>query len=439
MRESARHFANWSWLGLPLGLMTLAVQAQTVQDMRVADAAGHTRAVIDLSAPVQYRLFQLSKPDRIVIDLDRADLGKKFELPQQTGSIERVRSGHHGKNGLRLVLDMKESARPKSFLLQPGQKHGYRLVVDLYSDPLLAEKKAPVVAAPKAREVVVAIDAGHGGIDPGATGPHGTHEKDITLKVARDLAREIDKQPGMKAVLTRDGDTFIPLKRRYQIAREHDADLFISVHADAFRNKTAQGSSVWVLSPRGKTSEAARWLADRENRADLVGGVSLDDKDDTLAAVLLDLSQGASMQISNAVARNVLHALARLGPTHRGYVEHANFVVLRSPDVPSILVETAFITNPHEERQLRSSTHRKKLADAILEGVKNYFESSPPVGTWFALQARKRGDRHVVARGETLSAIAHQYGVSIAKLQQANEMADSNSLRAGAVLMIPTG
>lgn len=439
MRIRARHIALWSWAGLVLVLMACSAQAQTVESMRISNAAGHTRAVIDLSGPVQYRLFQLSKPDRIVIDLDRADLGTRFAVPQQIGSIERVRSGHIGDKGLRLVLDMNEAAHPKSFLLQPGQKHGYRLVVDLYSDPLLAERKSPPFVAPTARKVVVAIDAGHGGIDPGASGSNGTYEKDITLKVAKDLAREINKQPGMKAVLTRDGDTFIPLKRRYQLAREQNADLFISVHADAFRNKSARGSSVWVLSPRGKTSEAARWLADRENRADLVGGVSLDDKDDTLAAVLLDLSQGASMQISSAVARNVLNALAKLGPTHRGYVEHANFVVLRSPDVPSILVETAFITNPHEERQLRTAGHRKKLAGAILDGVKNYFESSPPVGTWFAQQARARGDQHVVERGETLSAIAHQYGVSVANLQQANKLANSNSLRAGAVLMIPTG
>lgn len=438
MRGIARQPVLLILAGLLLEMAAYAAPAQTVEDMRVASAAGHTRAVLDLSGPVQYKLFQLSNPDRIVIDLDGASLAEKFAAPEATGSIRNVRSGHHGKDGLRLVLDMSETAHPKSFLLQPGAKNGYRLVVDLYSDPVLAEKKAPALLAPKARDVIVAVDAGHGGIDPGATGPHGTHEKDITLKVARDLARDINSQPGMKAVLTRDGDTFIPLKRRYQIAREHNADLFISIHADAFRNKDARGSSVWVLSPRGKTSEAARWLADRENRADLVGGVSLDDKDDTLAAVLLDLSQGASMQISSAVARNVLHSLARLGPTHRGHVEHANFVVLRSPDVPSILVETAFITNPHEERQLRNPSHRKKLAGAILAGVKNYFESSPPVGTWFAMKARERGERHIVARGETLSAIAHQYGVSVSRLQQANQLADSNSLRAGAVLMIPT-
>jgi N-acetylmuramoyl-L-alanine amidase len=206
--------------------------------------------------------------------------------------------------------------------------------------------KPPMLATE--RKVVVAIDAGHGGEDPGARGATGLREKDVTLQVARELADQINRQPGMQAVLTRNGDYFIPLKRRYQIAREHNADMFVSIHADAFKNSDAKGSSVWVLSPRGKTSEAARWLADRENRADLVGGVSLDDKDDTLAAVLLDLQQGYAMQASESIAGNVLKALGRLGPTHRGYVERANFVVLRSPDVPSILVETAFITNPLE-------------------------------------------------------------------------------------------
>jgi N-acetylmuramoyl-L-alanine amidase len=239
------------------------------------------------------------------------------------------------------------------------------------------------------RKVIVAIDAGHGGEDPGARGAV-MREKDITLMVARELANQINQQPGMQAVLTRDGDYFIPLKRRYEIAREHNADLFVSIHADAFKNSDAKGSSVWVLSPRGKTSEASRWLADRENRADLVGGVSLDDKDDTLAAVLLDLQQGYAMQASESIAGNVLKALGQLGPTHRGFIERANFVVLRSPDVPSILVETAFITNPEEERRLQSDSHRRQLATAVLGGVKSYFESTPPPGTWFATQSARR-------------------------------------------------
>ena len=317
------------------------------------------------------------------------------------------------------------------------------------------------------RKVVVAVDAGHGGDDPGAHGPGGTLEKNVTLAVARQLAALINKQPGMQAVLTRDGDYFIPLKRRYQIAREKNADMFVSIHADAFKNGDAKGSSVWVLSPRGKTSEAARWLADRENRADLIGGVSLDDKDDSLAAVLLDLQQGYAMQASESIAGNVLKALGHLGPTHRGYVERANFVVLRSPDVPSILVETAFISNPVEERKLRDPTHQAELAQAVMGGVRNYFEATPPPGTWFAAEAARRSgamlaaaqpdsdshasvaaassradesvrDLHRVTRGESLGSIARQYGVTVGALKSANRI-DGNTVRAGAVLAIPAG
>jgi N-acetylmuramoyl-L-alanine amidase len=273
----------------------------------------------------------------------------------------------------------------------------------------------------------------------------------------------------MQAILTRDGDYFIPLARRYQIAREHDADLFVSIHADAFTSGDARGSSVWVLSPRGKSSVAARMLADRENSSDLIGGVSLDNMNDGLAKVLLDMQQGWAVQASDVVAGNVLKALGQLGPTHRGYVERANFVVLRSPDVPSILVETAFISNPAEERKLRDPGHQKALAEAVMSGVKSYFESTPPPGTWFAAQAAHGNgtelasarasqpapttaladdtpasadanvrDLHRVGEGESLRSIARQYGISVGALKSANHI-DSNVVRTGTVLAIPAG
>ena len=328
------------------------------------------------------------------------------------------------------------------------------------------------------RKVVVAIDAGHGGKDQGAHGPSGTLEKNVTLAVALDLAAQINRQPGMKAVLTRNGDYFIELTQRYKIARENKADLFVSIHADSFTSNDAKGSSVWVLSPRGKTSEAARFLADREN-ADLIGGTTLDDKDDGLAKVLLDLQQSWAVQASDAVAGNVLRALGLLGPTHRGYVERANFVVLRSPDVPSILVETAFISNPSEERKLRDPNHQDKLAAAVMGGVKSYFESTPPPGTWFAAQASRRNggelastravgadavasvadsdddnpgvasagsskrgyvnarDLHRVGPGESLRSIARRYGISVGALKSANQIS-SNAVHAGTMLAIPT-
>jgi N-acetylmuramoyl-L-alanine amidase len=267
----------------------------------------------------------------------------------------------------------------------------------------------------------------------------------------------------MKAVLTRDGDYFIPLKRRYEIARADKADLFVSIHADSYSSGDARGSSVWVLSSRGKSSVAARLLADRENSSDLIGGVSLASEDDSLASVLLDMQQGWAVQSSTVVANNVLKALARLGPTHRDHIENANFVVLRSPDVPSILVETAFISNPAEERKLRDPRHQEALAEAVMGGIKDYFEATPPPGTWFAAQAARRAgvqlasaepagaraaagktadanvrDMHRVERGESLGSIARQYGVSIGSLKSANGIS-SNSVRAGMVLLIPAG
>ncbi|HJT98209.1 MAG TPA: N-acetylmuramoyl-L-alanine amidase [Rhodanobacteraceae bacterium] len=436
---------------IALGAATLlaasgVARAADIENLRIWAGPEYTRAVFDVSGPADYKLFELSKPDRIVLDVHASTFADRFGAPPAKGLLKGIRAGKQGKDDARIVFDLAEGVRPKSFLLPPADKFGYRLVLDLYP---ASEKAKPVksVAEPapgKTRDVVVAVDAGHGGDDPGATGSSGTHEKDITLAVARQLKKQIDRTPGMSAVLTRDGDYFIPLEKRYAKARDEKADLFVSIHADAFKSSDAKGSSVWVLSPRGATNEAARWLADRENRADLVGGVSLDDKDDTLAAVLLDLSQGATMGASNAVAEQVLTALRRLGPTHRGYVERANFVVLRSPDVPSILVETAFITNPTEEAKLKNPDHREKLASAILDGVNGYFRASPPPGTYFAASsepARRKSalaSRYVVNRGDTLSKIAEHHGLSIAQLREANDL-DEDRVRPGEVLQIPPG
>ncbi|MFI4968635.1 MAG: N-acetylmuramoyl-L-alanine amidase [Lysobacterales bacterium] len=443
---------RWSIAGIAMLLLAASTaSAAEIKNLRIWAGPEYTRAVFDVSGPVDYKLFELGKPDRIVLDLHASELGPGFSAPAAKGLLKSLRAGKQGKGDARVVFDLAEGARPKSFLLAPadaspgsGQaRFGYRLVLDLYP---ASAKAAPVksvaqASAGKARDVVIAIDAGHGGDDPGATGASGAHEKDITLAVARELKKLVDRQPGMSAVLTRDGDYFVPLEKRYRKARQAKADLFISIHADAFTSSDARGSSVWVLSPRGATSEAARWLADGENRADLVGGISLDDKDDTLAKVLLDLSQGATMGASNSVAGQVLGALRKLGPTHRNYVERANFVVLRSPDVPSILVETAFITNPAEEARLRNPEHREKLAAAILDGVDGYFRASPPPGSLFAANVRHehaKASRYVVGRGETLHTIAARHGLTSAQLRAANELADER-VRAGEVLQIPSG
>lgn len=458
-----------------------ATRAAELKDARVWAGPKYTRVVLDASGPLQYKIKQADGQVEVVLSGTRT--GDGFADPAANGLFQGMTHSSVGDR-LQLVAKIDAGSQLKSFVLKPAAgSDAYRLVLDLYpgSDKTTAIK--PKVAAAKIvsphysnpthsgrvaaeqaaamlngqRSVVVAIDPGHGGKDQGAHGPGGTLEKNVTLAVARDLAAEINRQPGMKAVLTRNGDYFIPLKQRYEIARRDNADLFVSIHADSFTSDDAKGSSVWVLSPRGKTSMAARWLADGQNRADLIGGISLDDKDDGLAKVLLDLQQGWAMQASDEVAGNVLKALAKLGPTHRGYVERANFVVLRSPDVPSILVETAFISNPTEERKLRDPAHQKQLATAVMGGVKSYFESTPPPGTWFAAQAAQRNgtrvastsvasgavgrsvanqDRHKVGSGESLSTIARRYGVSVGSLKSANQI-DSNTVHAGAVLTIP--
>lgn len=288
------------------------------------------------------------------------------------------------------------------------------------------------------RKLVVAIDAGHGGKDPGALGPSGVREKAVTLAVARELARQIDADPGMRAVLTRDGDRFVPLKDRYMKARSAQADLFISIHADASPNNSASGASVYVLSTRGASSQAARWLADQENAADLVGGVSLDHKDHNLAAVLLDLSQSATMRASDDIANQVLGSLKNVGKAHKPSIERANFVVLRSPDVPSMLIETGFITNPSEEKRLNDPGYRTRLATAITEGVRRYFSDQAPPGSWYASREdlRPASRMHVVSRGETLSLIAARHGVGVASIREANRR-QGDSVRVGESLTIP--
>ncbi len=374
-------FAGWLGAG--------AVSAAQVKALRVWGSPDSTRVVLDLSAPPSdYKLVQLDNPDRIVLDVEDSSFAGDFRVPAVKGLLKTIRSGESG-DAARVVLDLTGEVHPKSFLLKPAGQYGYRLVLDLYPPhapgPQMARTIENDIAQGKPRPVVIAVDAGHGGDDPGARGPDGTLEKNVTLSVARDLAKLIDAQPGMRAVLTRDGDYFVPLEKRFQIAREQKADLFVSIHANSCPDHCdARGASVWVLSTHGKQSEAGRWLANSENNSDLIGGVSLDDKDNTLAAVLLDLSQGASMQASHQVGSNVLKALDRIGPLYRNTVQEANFVVLRSPDVPSILVETAFISNPTEEQKLRDDDHRQQLAAAILNGVRGYFESTPPPGTWFA-------------------------------------------------------
>jgi len=426
-------------VGLTLIAMAGSAPATEVEDLRVWAGPEKTRAVLDLSATTEYRLFQLSDPLRVVIDLRNAKLRGKLDLPadRDHGVLRRVRHGVRDGADLRVVLDLREAVRPQSFLLQPAGRYGHRLVLDLKpreTDP----QRQPVHTAPRghARDVVIAIDAGHGGEDPGAVGRNGTHEKRVTLAVARELDRRLDAMRGFRGELIRDGDYYIALKDRFNKARAMRADLFVSIHADSFYDQRARGSSVYVLSRSGASSEAARWIAAEENEADRIGGVELQGKDPVLAEVLYDLAQGASLDASNNVAGAILDSLKDVGRVHKSSVEHANFVVLRAPDVPSVLVETAFISNPVEERKLNSPGHRRDLAAAMASGIREHFRAMPPQGTWIA--ANRDGSEYRVSRGDTLSDIADRYQVSVNALRRANDL-DSDIIRVGRVLVIPTG
>ena len=413
-----------------LGLLFFAAQAAAleVKNLRIWPAPDNTRVVFDISAPATYEVFTIENPHRVVVDLKAAKVTGKLPQPSADNKLLRkVRYGSRGVGDLRVVFDVSNQVVVRSSLLRPNDKYGHRLLLELADEagttplavaapppappltkstasepkaltpqrvvvPASPSQKPPDVATKSGRDrnIIVAIDAGHGGEDPGATGRRGTHEKDITLAIARRLRDEINRQEGMRAVLIRDGDYFLPLRKRIEKAREHHADMFVSIHADAYRNPKVAGSSVYVLSQRGASSEAARWLADQENASDYIGGVTWDDKDSMLKSVLLDLSQTASIEASVDVAREVLDRLDRVGNIRKRQVQHAGFVVLKSPDIPSILLETAYITNAEEEKKLRSGAHQKLLARAIAAGIRRYFESSPPPGT---LMAERRGDR----------------------------------------------
>ncbi|SDO87424.1 N-acetylmuramoyl-L-alanine amidase AmiB [Pseudomonas jinjuensis] len=450
-------------LAMTAGEVLAAAQIKSVRIWRAPD---NTRLVFDLSGPIQHSLFTLSAPNRIVIDINGAQLTTVLDkLKLSNTPITAVRSAQRSPSDLRLVLDLSAQVTPKSFVLPPNQQYGNRLVVDLYDQGADITPDVPATSAPNVpavpvtpsqpvarvpapaggkRDVVIAIDAGHGGEDPGALGPGGLHEKNITLSIARELQRQINQMKGFRAELTRTGDYFIPLRKRTEIARKKGADLFVSIHADAAPSRSAFGASVFALSDRGATSETARWLADTENRSDLIGGdggVNLDDKDRMLAGVLLDLSMTATMSSSLDVGHKVLTNVGRITSLHKSRVEQAGFMVLKSPDIPSILVETGFISNPGESRKLASTSHQQALARSISSGIRQYFQQTPPPGTYLA-SLRDSGKisagprEHVVRAGESLSMIAARYDVSMAALRNANSL-KSDSVRIGQVLKIP--
>ncbi|KAF3977389.1 MAG: AMIN domain-containing protein [Methylococcales symbiont of Iophon sp. n. MRB-2018] len=433
---------------LGLLLLSLSVYAQpiSVNSLRYWTAPDHTRMVFDVTNTATHQIFLIDKPARLVIDFHNAKLKSLLKQPPKDHPLfSRVRSATHNKKGLRVVVDLKAEVNPKSFSLNPNKTYGHRLVIDLYdktsksnkysAKAVDSSKQVTKSVTSKARDIVIAIDPGHGGEDPGAHGPRGTKEKKVVFDISKRLAALINKKPGMKAVLVRKGDYYIKLRKRMEIARAAKAQLFVSIHADAFKNPKVKGASVFTVSKRGASSEAARWLAQHENAADLVGGVKLADKEDMVATVLMDLSQKNTKEVSRNIAGRVLRNFKNIGHLHSQNVQKAGFMVLKSPDIPSILVETAFISNPDEERKLRSAKHQQKMARAIFKGVVDYFKQYPPPNTYFALN---NANKHIISRGETLSGIADQYGVSMRSIKIANALA-SNKIQIGQVLKIPRG
>lgn len=424
--------------GLQLWSAAGFTQQINVNSLRYETAPAQARIMFDVTSSAEHQVFLMDHPARLVIDVHNAQLKQTLSQPPASHPLfSRVRSAAKNTTDLRIVVDLKKAVNPKTTSLRSNNLGGHQLVVELLDkgsvkntpveskvaakaietrpaagkemvvkatvskqavektveEPAKIAGKAnaaspaePTKVAQKGKGIIIAIDAGHGGNDPGAHGTHGTEEKVVTFAIAKKLAALVNSQPGMKAVMVRNGDYYVDLRKRMKIARAAKADLFISIHADAFQNSTVKGASVFTLSNKGATSEAARWLANSENASDLVGGVSLDDKDDVLASVLLDLSQTATQEASVNVAAKVLKNFENIGELHHGAVQKAGFMVLKSPDVPSILVETAFISNPSEELRLVNTAHQAKIALAIFNGVRSYFNSSTPVGNVAALE-----------------------------------------------------
>ena len=401
-----------------------AFAATQIASSRVWPAQEYTRITLESAAPIAYNVFTVGTPARLVLDLEDVEFNAVLEqLPGKISPadpyVSGVRIGRFKPGIVRLVLDLKAQAKPQVFVLKPVGEYGHRLVLDVYplleSDPVMAlldKKGSPAPATPPAenaeksdkpaanfsgapaaataaparkaaadvaRVITVAIDAGHGGEDPGARGRSGTHEKHVTLAIARKLKALVDDEPNMRGVLIRDGDYFIPLVNRVIKARKVQADLFVSIHADAYVKPHARGSSVFALSERGATSAAAGWLARKENEADLIGGVNIDVADPTLKQVLIDLSQTATINDSLKLAKAVLGEIGGVNDLHKAHVEQAGFAVLKAPDIPSILVETAFLTNPEEEKKLKDDKYQDKMAQAILVGIRKYFSANPPL------------------------------------------------------------
>jgi len=420
------------------GLALPAAANVQVHDVRLWRAPDHTRIVFDLTGPATHKLIVLQNPHRIVLDLTDTALKAQLASLDLTGTpIRQLRSAVREGDDLRVVLDLSAAVRPKSFDLKANDKAGDRLVLDIYDITNNTATVTKSVKQSSRRDIIIAIDAGHGGEDPGATGPGRLREKNVVLSIARELEVLFKADTGYTPKMIRSGDYYVSLKGRRDLARKYQADLFVSIHADAFKRKEARGASVYALSTRGATSTAARYLAQRENAADLVGGVRLSDKDDMLAGVLADLSMTSTLDTSLKLGAGVLKKVGGIARLHKKSVEQAGFAVLKSPDIPSILVETGFISNPTEAKNLGSRAYRKKMAAAIHAGIVQWFAGHPPSGTLIAWHKQGGGQQYTIASGDTLSGIAQRFRVSLAMLKSSNGLSGSH-IQVGQTLKIPT-
>lgn len=421
-------------------LPDFAIAASEIVDVRLWQAPDNTRIVFDLAGPVEHRIFTLDNPPRVVLDIDNVTFKAGFgQLDIKNSPIISVRSAKKDQNNLRVVFDLREPVKLKSFLLRKNAEADDRLVVDLFQKSQSKQVISKTVGDIKKhnRDLIIAIDAGHGGEDPGAIGPNKAYEKHVVLAISKKLADKINREPGYKAVLIRDGDYYIGLAERRTLARKAGADMFISVHADAFTNPQAHGSSVYALSSRGATSATAQFLANKENQSDMVGGVSLSDKDEILSSVLVDLSMTHKMASSMEAGSRVLTHMDKISRLHSRHVEKAAFAVLKTLDIPSLLIETGFISNPGEAKKLASSHYQNNMASAIFSGIHDYYRERAPEDTLIANKfSKQRGGVYVVSSGDTLSAIAQRYAVSTQDLRQHNQLS-SYSLQIGQELKIP--
>ncbi|EAS41042.1 LysM peptidoglycan-binding domain-containing protein [Photobacterium profundum] len=435
-----------------VGLFSSIVAANELKGVRVWPAPDETRVVLDMKSEATYSYFTLTKPNRLVVDLKTTSLKTKLPvIVSDSAVLTKIRSSSApDKGSFRLVFETKTGMTPKLFTLAPTPDghYGYRLVLDLPHGKAasIAQKEKPPgkvttnqqAQLPSGRDdIIIAIDPGHGGEDPGSIGPTRKYEKNVTLAVSKKVAAKINATSGMKAVMTRSSDYFVNLNKRSEIARKNKSHLLVSIHADGFTKPQPRGASVWVLNTRRANSEIGRWLEQQEKQSELLGGgdvLSGDNDDQYLSMAVLDLQFGNSTKEGYEVATNVLKEISKVTRLHKSKPEHASLAVLKSPDIPSLLVETGFITNPTEERLLNSSSHQNKLANAIYKGILAYFETNPPEGTLFA--SRKGGVKHKVTSGQSLSVIAKRYGVSISSIKSVNNL-KSNNLHIGQVLIIP--